>query len=124
MIARLHICDVGTNGFDDASALVPEDGRQRDRQFGIAAGQIGVAHAGGDQPDQHLVGARSSEVYRLERKRRLGGFGDRCRDCQWKQVARCARDWFKVECVAHRILNPYGSEDSPPDRGIPRFLDC
>jgi hypothetical protein len=43
-----------------------QDHRKRDREFLILAVLIGLADAGGHNPDQHLVGARSLHADRLQ----------------------------------------------------------
>ena len=68
MVARLELGDARADLGDDAGALVPENGGQRQRDVLVADRKVGVAHAGGDDLDDHLVGLRLAELDGLERE--------------------------------------------------------
>ncbi len=55
---------------DDARALVPEHGRRVAGRIGPGGRvEVGVADAAGDEPHEHLAGARLGEVDLLHRER-------------------------------------------------------
>ena len=71
MVARLHRAHAVADALDHACALVPEHGGRVAR--GVGAGgreEIGVAHAAGHEPDEHLscAGLGQLELLHLERR--------------------------------------------------------
>jgi hypothetical protein len=60
--ARLHVHDVGADCLHDASALVPENGRQG--VTGVAGGDVPIAVANPSRlhANQHFSGPRMFEV--------------------------------------------------------------
>ena len=67
-VARPHPADLAAHLPHDPRTLVADHGRQRLRP-GVAHQQVGVAHAGGDDLDQHLVGAGTRQLHLLEEER-------------------------------------------------------
>jgi hypothetical protein len=64
---------------------VAEHGRIGDGEVSVAAVQVGMAHAAGDDFDQHLVGTRVGQVDILDHERRElladDGGGDLHEEC-------------------------------------------
>lgn len=58
-----------SNGLDNACALMAEHDRMRDREYLVAGDHVGVAHARGNDSDDHLIFARQRQRYRLQFKR-------------------------------------------------------
>jgi hypothetical protein len=55
--------DALADGLDDPRALVAQDGRRVARRVAPRGGvDVGVAHAAGDEPDQHLAGLRLGQI--------------------------------------------------------------
>ncbi|MEZ5297493.1 MAG: hypothetical protein R2697_14825 [Ilumatobacteraceae bacterium] len=74
MVAGLEPVDARTDLLHDAGALVAADHRRAGSGTGEVAGHdvlVGVAHAGGDQLDQHFVLLRGIELDLLDAPRRV-----------------------------------------------------
>ena len=76
VVPDLEVHDLGADLLHDASALVTQDARQREGEMTCLRGEVGVAHAGGDQAHEYLVRARLVEVHVFEEERRPGGVHD------------------------------------------------
>jgi hypothetical protein len=69
LVADRQIGHAGTQLGDDPRPFMPADHRIRQaREIPVAGVQIGVAHAAGDDPHQHLAGARRRQIEILDFK--------------------------------------------------------
>ena len=75
MVADFEARDPLAQFLDHARAFVAEDDRLR-RMAARMLVKVGVADAGGDQPDAHLSGARRFKIELLERGRIAGPAAD------------------------------------------------
>jgi hypothetical protein len=66
MIAGRQIVDGGSDLGNDACPLVTVNARIGHREIAVARVQVGVADAGRDDPDQHLIGAESIQLDGVE----------------------------------------------------------
>jgi hypothetical protein len=69
--------DRGADGLDHAGTLVAEDAGQREGQGADRDAEVGVAETGGDDADDHLVGAGLVQLDVGQRERGAGGLDDR-----------------------------------------------
>ena len=69
MVARLELCDRVADRTHDAGALVAENLGKLGRIVGVAAVQVGGAHAAGHDFDQQFVAARIAEIELLDVER-------------------------------------------------------
>ena len=75
MVADRQVAHVFAHRLHDARTFMPCDERQRHGIALVAHDHVGVAHAGADDPHQHLVRLRRAERHGLHRERR-GLFAD------------------------------------------------
>jgi hypothetical protein len=69
VIAWSDFADCRTYALDDASAFMPEDDWQGNGIYLVAYDNIGMAHPGRDNPDQHFIIARLIDRQRFDLKR-------------------------------------------------------
>ncbi len=74
MVADRETGDLGADLANDAAALVPHHQGYRQDPVPLADVQIGMAHAGRDDIDEHLgrTGCRQVDVHHLDRQVRIG----------------------------------------------------
>ena len=80
MVAGRDFAHCGADLLDDARSFVTEHDRQRHRIDLVANDDIGVAHAGRDDPHQHFVGARFLDGERFDLERPAFAANDRSFD--------------------------------------------
>jgi hypothetical protein len=70
VVAGRHALDVLAGRLHDAGALVAEDRGRVAGRVGAARGvEVGVAHAAGGEPNEHLAGLRAVELDVLDDER-------------------------------------------------------
>ena len=70
MVADRHVVHAVADRLDDPGALVPEHGRRIARRVDSRGGvHVGVTHAAGIQPHEHLAVARLGQVELLHDQR-------------------------------------------------------
>jgi hypothetical protein len=79
LVARCQVPDAVADGDDPAGTLVAEHGRDGLRQRAAGQRQVGVADAGGGQPDPDLAGAGVGQLDLLDGERRAEVAQDRGR---------------------------------------------
>ena len=78
MIARREAGDTGADLADNASTLMPQNGREHPFRISPRQGEgIGMTDAGGHDLDKHLAGARHVEID-LHDFKGLAGFNGNC----------------------------------------------
>ena len=68
MVARAEIGNAGANSANDAGTLMTKHFRELRGIIGVAAVQIGRAHAGGNDFDQKFVRPRIAQIESLDQK--------------------------------------------------------
>jgi hypothetical protein len=82
LVTRGDLGDRGADRLDDSGALVAEHAGQREGQVTARDAEVGVADAGGGDPDAHLVRAQVVQRHLGEHEPGTGGLDDgRCRCC-------------------------------------------
>jgi hypothetical protein len=76
VIADGHLGDALTDGLDDARSLVPGDHRRRHGALGHPRHDVGVAHTGTDDTDEHLAGSGVGQLDGLDGVGAVGGTED------------------------------------------------